>query len=177
MPAPKDPSLQEIDAIRSTGLRAQVVACLIHNNKLLFVYQNEYQLWQLPQGGIKNRETAPEALMREIAEELGDSITEAIQGKPIQLSPQQIAFPKEKYDVKKLVRDDGTQVTMKGKFYFVYALPTKHSAIRLDETQFDDFKWCSYQEAQELIETIYQKGKQRITRAITEELFSSGMIE
>ena len=47
----KEPSKEELDALRKEGIRPSVVGCFINNKKLLLVYQKTFNLWQLPQGG------------------------------------------------------------------------------------------------------------------------------
>ena len=40
--------------------------------------------------------------------------------------------------------------------------------VNLGETDFDDYKWLSYQQAMDLAEKIYFKGKKRITVGVLE---------
>lgn len=75
----KTPSLKEIDSIRSQGLRPEVVGCFVSSKKILFVYKKEHHLWQLPQGGIENKEKIEKAALREMTEELGQSFVDSCQ--------------------------------------------------------------------------------------------------
>ncbi len=40
----KLPNLEEIDAVRKTGLRPGIVGCFLHNKKILFIFKEKYNL-------------------------------------------------------------------------------------------------------------------------------------
>jgi len=161
------PSFQEIDAIRKKGLRPQVVGCILHKNKILFVYKEQFNLWQLPQGGIDNKETLDEALMREMEEELGKTFVQSFEPTTILLGEDHVEFAPRLFNARALCLDDGTPVEMRGKHYFFIAIQAQSDELDVKQTEFDQYRWLAYQEAKETANQIYQPGKKRtILRAI-----------
>lgn len=161
-------TLQQIDSVRKNGFRPEVGICILHDKKLLMLYDNKHQLWQLPQGGIKNGETAEQAFKREGREELGAEVVDGLRGEGVYVTNEQLRF-KPNSDIM-LKTDDGKEVPMQGKEYFFIAVETSVSSIDILETQFDEYKWCDYNEALQTAQGIYQKGKQQVTVKVVEEL-------
>jgi putative (di)nucleoside polyphosphate hydrolase len=157
------PSLFLLDKIRASGFRPQIVGCLLDNKKILFVYKQEHDLWQLPQGGIDNFETLEEAFAREMREELGLKFTASSEKGVVVVGESKVKFPDPKESQRELKTDAGKEVFMIGKKYFFVAAPTKAEVFNLSKSEFDDFKWLTYDEAIDLCEIIYQKGKKRVT--------------
>lgn len=156
------PSLEEIDAIRKSGFRPQVVGCFLNGKKILFLFKKEHNLWQLPQGGIDNRETVEQAVSREMSEELGKEFVGAAKINSV-VGENQVAFPGHTKGSRELKTDDGQEIFMKGKKYFFVSIDTEREGLEIKNTEFDDYQWLPYDEALELSQTIYQQGKQRIT--------------
>lgn len=170
----QDINLAQIDECRQAGLRPVAVACIIFNNKILMVYKKKYNLWQLPQGGIKNKELPQDALRREIKEELGKSFL--LESKFVYLDGGKILFPFKKQDARDLQTDKGADVYMKGKKYFFYLLKAEKPEINLAETEFDGYQWVNYEQAKKLAENVYQKGKKRITLKVLNLLKNNSYI-
>ncbi len=169
------PSLQEIDKIRRQQLRPEVVGCVLCKWKLLFVYDKERQLWQLPQGGIRNKESIPEAIKREMAEELGEKFSQNLKINSL-VGEDKIIFPKQKQDSRRLQTDQGENVAMKGKKYFFIALNAPQLDLDISDTEFDNYKWFSYDSAMLFANMIYQKGKRRLTKNILSVLRDKRLI-
>lgn len=173
------PTLKQMDTIRREGFRPQAVGCIINEGKkLLLVYKKKYKLWQLPQGGIENRESIKAGLMREMAEELGKAFVArcSIQ-KEFTISSVQVVFPSEPLKLRKLATDSGEEVPMRGKHYFFCALHLKGDThLDIKDTEFDDYLWASYDQAQSLVDQIYQRGKKRITLGVLEVLKERDLI-
>jgi len=169
-------TLEEIDRIREKGFRPQVVGCFLNNSRLLLVYKKEHDLWQLPQGGIDNRETMEEALVREMKEELGERFINASNENISLISEAKVEFPLNKQDARNLETDAGETITMKGKKYFFLAAIALESDIDIKVTEFDNYKWVSYGDGKILAEKIYQKGKKRITVKVLNKLKELGQI-
>jgi len=168
-------TLPEIDAIRKSGLRPQVVGCFVHDKKILFVYKKEYDLWQFPQGGVDNGETVEKACDREMAEEVGEVFaSKTVKGGVV--GEDQIVFPNETQNTKALATDDGTPVFMRGKKYFFMALKAESPDFNVEETEFDDYRWLDYADALDLASSIYQSGKRRITLTALKILHEKGLI-
>jgi len=169
------PSLQELDDIRKTGFRPQVVACFLNNNKILFLYKKEYDLWQFPQGGIDNRESIKEAVAREMKEELGNDFVGNIEMTKL-VGRNKIEFSSDKWGSRELATDDDQKILMKGKEYFFVILNSDSKKLDISKTEFDDYKWLDYEGALEITKTIYQKGKKRITDDLLNVLHLLGLL-
>ncbi len=156
------PTLEEIDEIRKTGFRPQVVACFLKDKKILFMYKKDYHLWQIPQGGIDNGEELEEAVVREMKEELGGDFIKNIEI-DLLVRRNAIEFSMDKWNLRDLRTDDGQRVLMKGKEYFFMTINAGIIELDIDQTEFDDYKWLDYEESLETTSTIYQTGKKRIT--------------
>jgi 8-oxo-dGTP pyrophosphatase MutT (NUDIX family) len=169
------PSLEEINKIRKSGYRPQVVGCFLNNKKILFLYKNKYKIWQLPQGGIDNRESIKEAIVREMTEELGENFTASIKAYSL-FGHDKIKFPVESMNSRNLKTDQGKKITMKGKKYFFIKIDYSNFDLNIKETEFDDFKYLNYEEAINLSKKIYQPGKRRITINILKSLRNLGFL-
>ena len=167
-------TLQQIDQVRKNGFRPEVGICILNNNKLLMLYDQKHGLWQLPQGGIKNGETAEGAFKREGSEELGSDVMNNLQQEGTYVTKEQLRF-KPNNEVM-LQTDDGKEVPMQGKEYFFIAAETSVTNIDILDTQFDEYQWCDYAKALETAKGIYQKGKQKVTVGVVEELYRLKLI-
>ncbi len=169
------PSQQEIDKIRQQHLRPEVVGCVLCKRKLLFVYDKERQLWQLPQGGIRNGENIPEAIEREMIEELGKNFSQNLKINSL-VGEDKIIFSPSKMNARHLQTDQGKNIAMKGKKYFFIALDAPQQNLNISDTEFDDYKWFSYDSAMIFANMIYQKGKRRLTKNILKALKGKQLI-
>lgn len=167
--------LKQIDKIRQAGFRPQVVGCILNNKKLLFVYKEKYKLWQLPQGGIDNRETIEQAAIREMTEELGEKFSKNLTIKLI-IGENQIIFSKNNQGSRELTTDTGKEVFMVGKKYFFVEIETKRPNLNINQTEFEDYRWVSYQETLSIIKTIRQKRKQEMTAKIVNLLHENNLL-
>jgi len=171
----KLPSLDEIDQIRKSGFRPQVVGYFLNDKKILFLYKKEYNLWQLPQGGIDNQESIEQATTREMVEELGKEFVSSIKINSL-IGDNQVEFPNQTKNSRELKTDSGEDIFMKGKKYFFIAIDTGIADLNINKTEFDDFKWLDYNNAIKLSKTIYQRGKQRVTVDALNKLYNSGLL-
>lgn len=169
-------TLKEIDDFRKKGLRPQVAGCFLSNRKVLLCYKKEHDLWQLPQGGIRNRELIEDAFFREMTEELGQRFVGQFGDDLKPVTEAKVEFPLKKHSVRNLETDEGEPIKMKGKKYFFLAVLSSSAEDRPRKTEFDDCRWSSYEEAMKSAEKIYQKGKKRITIKVLKELKALGII-
>lgn len=144
-------ALADIEAIRQKGFRPEAVGCFVHKEKILMAYKKKHDLWQLPQGGIEEGESVTAAFLREMTEELGESLVKSIVGAPRVVGEDRVEFP------------SGTREDWKGKHYFFVLAAVSSPALDVATSEFDDARWVSFEEARVLARAIYQKGKQRIT--------------
>ncbi len=166
----QQPTLAEINKIRNSGFRPQVVLCLLHQQKILFLYKKKHDLWQLPQGGIDNGEDLTAAFLREINEELGSSPEQLGVQDILVIGQDKVEFPTRTQQTRDLKNDQGQAIPMKGKKYFFAWTEIKPSAVVIARSEFDEGRWVSLAEALILCEKIYQSGKKRITKQALELL-------
>ena len=168
--------LEQIDDIRRRGFRPQVVGCFVNNGNVLFLYNKEYDLWMFPQGGIKNGEDLKRAINREMSEELGDNYIklEIVDMKLI--GEDSIVFPARQQNTRQLKTDSGEEIFMQGKHYFFIVINTKDMEMDINKTEFDEYVWVNYEKSQEICDSIYQKGKQRMTKEILDLLGKDNLI-
>ncbi|HLM84134.1 MAG TPA: NUDIX hydrolase [Candidatus Bathyarchaeia archaeon] len=177
MDTDKKNELRDFDSLRRRGLRPQIVACFLHKKKILFFFKKEHELWQLPQGGIDNHENLEKAFVREINEELGKNFLQNCEIVSIStVHEDEIYFSEDRWNVKELFTDDGKPVSMRGKKYFFLAIEIGRPKIRIDETEFDDCRWLSFDEAMNISQKIYQKGKKRITQGALNTLRNTNLL-
>lgn len=129
-------------------------------------YDENYGIWQFPQGGIKNKETIVDAFQREMIEELGKNfMSKFIVGSHKLLGSNSVKFPPEKHGSRELLDDGGKKLEMIGKWYYFLAIQTASNSFdkQISESQFHDWRILGHSEAVDLAKKIHQKGKQRIT--------------
>ncbi len=170
------PTLLVIDEIRKEGMRPQVVGCFVYNKKVLFVYSEEYNLWQFPQGGIDNNETIEQAIKREMAEELGHSFMNTVKEGSVCVGKDSLMFPESKQGSRALFTDNGNEVFMLGKTYFFMVLHATTENLTIAETEFDECIWLPYEQAKRLAQNIYQVGKRRITCTALDKIHELDLI-
>ncbi len=168
-------TLEQIDNIRQEGLRPQVIGCILHDKKILFVYKKKYKLWQLPQGGIDNKETIEQATLREMSEELGTDFTKSFQIDEV-IGDDTLIFPKHLHGSRNLQTDSGEEKLMLGKKYFFIPIQTTTPELDITKTEFNDYKWLNYEEALLTTNSIYQKGKQQLTQKIITLLHKKNLL-
>ncbi len=172
----KLPTLSEIDQIRNEGSRPQIVGCFLSDKKVLFLFKKAHNLWQLPQGGIDNRETAEAAFFREMGEELGSEFVKTCDKDIMLFAKDTVSFPAHSQNSRDLKNDAGEDIFMKGKKYFFIYAKTKSATLDISKSEFDKFKWVSLEEGLILCDMIYQKGKKRITRSALQTLREQNLI-
>lgn len=152
------PTLFEIDTVRQHNLRPNVLACIFCEKKILFMYSKDHNLWQFPQGGIDNNELLDQAFIREMSEELGSEFTAQL-SKPEIFLYKEVFFEEKLHGSRPLKTDDGKEITMKGKAYYIVFAKSKTEKLEINKTEFDDYAWVSHAAAYQLINDIYQPQK------------------
>ncbi len=164
------PPLETIDSVRKRGFRPVTVGCLIFNKTLLFTYKEKYDLWALPQGGIDNAETIPHALQREMTEELGRTCASCIKDDLVLILEDEVEFPPATRGTREMKTDAGEKIFMRGKHYYFIASPVAAPKINIEESEFDDAKYLSYEQAIGVAGKMKQRGKKRVTERLLKAL-------
>ncbi len=173
-----EPTLEELNKIRNEGFRPGVVACVIHNKKILMFFKEEYKLWMLPQGGINNKEKIADALSRNLIEELGAEFVTGLDFKNIIYAGlDRMEFKPGRHEMAELKDDSGKDIQMIGKDYIFCVITAPTEKIDLSKTVYDENFWMSFREAYFIADRMYQKGKRRITIKILNTLQTLGLIE
>lgn len=174
----KQPSLSEIDQIRNEGFRPQVVGCFTCDKKILFLHKKKHinNPWQLPQGGIDNRETVKSAFFREMSEELGGVFTKSVNQNIVLFMEEKAEFPPQTQNSRDLLNDMKQKVFMKGKKYFFIQTNINTDFVDITQSEFDNYKWSSFEEGVAICDNINQIGKKRITLNVLHKLKSMDLI-
>lgn len=151
-----------MDRIDENGFRANVGIILMDDaSRVLIAGRRGRSGWQFPQGGVQRRESAEQAMYRELREEVG-------------LAPEDVAVAGVTRDwiryrlPKKYQRPSEPVCIGQKQRWFLLSLvgdPDKLSFDATDQPEFDRCKWVDYWTPVE--EVIYFKRKVYI-RALTE---------
>ena len=174
--SPKEPTLEELDNLRKDGLRPSVVGCFLNDKKILLVYQKTFNLWQLPQGGIENKETIFEAFEKELTGELTEDFVKMADPNKKLIAIDKIEFPPSKQGLRDMKTDTGEGGVMKGKYYYFITADTKKTDLVIAATEFSDYKWLNFEESYKLIKETNTGGKLRITLQTLHLLKDKGLL-
>jgi 8-oxo-dGTP pyrophosphatase MutT (NUDIX family) len=172
----EQPITAEIDQIRKSGFRPQIVGCFLHEKKILFLYKRKHDLWQLPQGGVDNGNDINAAYLREMTEEIGSKFIDSCDKKISLFGEDKVEFPMHSQNSRELRNDAGQDIFMKGKKYFFVYVSANIDVIDISQSEFDDFKWVSFEDGLALCEEMQQKGKKRITIGALNQLRKLNLI-
>lgn len=101
--------------------------CIIINDKqILLVHEKNANFWGFPKGHIEFGETEIETALREVKEEIGIDVN---------------IISTKKYSINYIINDEIDKTSI-----FYIASP-KTLNITKQESEIDDVKWCSYEEA------------------------------
>jgi putative (di)nucleoside polyphosphate hydrolase len=131
-----------MDYIDEDGFRANVGIILIDNERRVLIAGRRGRAgWQFPQGGIQQRESAEDALYRELHEEVG-------------LGPHDVAVIGSTQDwlryrlPEKFVRREREPLCIGQKQrWYLLSLITSDGRVRFDATdepEFDRYRWVDY---------------------------------
>ena len=174
--ADRAPEAEELKALWSNNWRPNVVLCITCDAKLLLCYSAQYDLWQLPQGGVEPGETLEHAFLRELSEELGSEFASSC-GLPVRyLGRDKVEFRSPKTVEATPVQGEPEEVSIRGKAYFISHIASLSRDVQPAATQFDDLKWCSADEAQQILDRVYQAGKKRVSLKAVASLRQQGLL-
>jgi len=151
-----------VDRIDEKGFRANVGIILMDDaNQVLIAGRRGRSGWQFPQGGVQQRESAEQAMYRELREEVGlrpDDV--AVAGVTREWIPYRLP--------KKYLRKSEPKCIGQKQRWFLLSLVSGPDKLRFDATEnpeFDRCRWVQYWKPVE--EVIYFK-RQVYIRALTE---------
>lgn len=129
------------NVLDAQGFRLNVAIVLINSKGcVLLAKRFKQNAWQVPQGGVNDKEEIVTALYRELEEEIG------LTQKDVTLIASTKHWLRYKIPVKLRRPEEPLFVGQKQK-WFLLKLNTDDSRIRLDFSQkqeFDDWQWVSY---------------------------------
>jgi len=159
------PTLAEIETVRTSGFRPDVVGCFLNDKRILFVYQKTHSLWMLPQGGLEKQEDLLAAVNREMGEELGEDFMHSVDVNFTFIATDKVEFPKDKQ------KDD-----MKGKKYYFMFTQASTPETKIKSREFTDFRWLNFDEALKLVNENNTGGRLRITTKLLNILKGNDLI-
>lgn len=99
---------------------------IIKDNKVLLVYEKNRNFWGFPKGHMENEENEIETALREVKEEVG----------------LEVEIDEEKrYILNYIIRDEIDKTTV------LYIARPKNEEIIMQESEIENVKWCSFEEA------------------------------
>ena len=166
------PSSDHLASLWERRWRPNAVLCVVHDEKVLLCYDRRFKLWQFPQGGVEPGEDIEEAVAWELAEELGETFAKRCSSFSYLFSDKLRFSRPRKIKLNPNLFPDG-QIKIVGKVYYFYRILAETDALEVGETEFDELRWCTHQEALELTKEIYQPGKRGMTEKALNVLFTA----
>ena len=103
---------------------------IIENNKVLLILQQNDAYWGFPKGHVENGETETQTAKREVKEEVGLDVK---------------IDESKRYSINYIVRDEIDKTSV---FYIATPIGGK---IQKQDSEVKEVKWCTFEEALELI--------------------------
>lgn len=103
---------------------------IIKNNKVLLVYEKRRNFWGFPKGHMEDGETEIETALREVKEEVGLEV---------EIDEQ------KRYILNYIIKDEIDKTTV------LYIATPKNEEIVMQESEIENAKWCSFEEALETL--------------------------
>lgn len=116
---------------------------IIKNNKILLVYEKRRNFWGLPKGHVEQGESEEETALREVREEVGLDVE---------------IDKTKRYSLNYIINNEIDKTSI-----FYIAKP-KNEDIKMQESEIGNIKWCSFEEAVELL--TFEDWKQMLKNAI-----------
>ena len=105
--------------------------CIImENNKVLLVYEKNRNFWGFPKGHVEEGENELETASREVKEEVGLDV---------------IIDENKRYVLNYIIRNEIDKTTV------LYLAKNKGGKIHKQDTEIEDVRWCSFDEALDLL--------------------------
>lgn len=158
------------------GYRLNVGIILVNESGRAFWGKRQgHDSWQFPQGGVATGETAEEAMLRELREEVGIGLED--------ISILGVTRRWLKYRLPKQYLRHGTKPLVIGQKqkWFLLKLEANEQKIRLDlcdSPEFDSWRWIDYYEPQEHViffkRHVYVQALKELAPLMTKRPFHKG---
>lgn len=116
---------------------------IIHENKVLLVYEKGRDFWGLPKGHVEEGESEVQTAVREVKEEVGIDVE---------------VDTNKRYSIKYIIRNEIEKTCI------LFIAKPKNYNIQKQEDEIGDVKWCDFDEA---IETLtFDDWKKMLKKAL-----------
>lgn len=99
---------------------------IIKDNRVLLVYEKNRNFWGFPKGHVEDSESEIETALREVKEEVGLDVE---------------INPNKRYTLNYIIRDEIDKTSV------FYLATTKSDDIKMQESEIENVKWCTFEEA------------------------------
>lgn len=168
--------LKKVDQDRKDGYRPSVMLLLTCEKKLLIFFAKEYQQWVFPQTGVENGETFEQALIRLINDEVGTYIIDKFAEPLTLIGEKKSAFPNRVQGSKDMRTDDGEEITMIGKMYYIFSGGISDTRIDVSKSIFADSFFLNAKEAEFVFNNMLQVNKKEVFLHALKALVSKGLV-
>lgn len=168
--------IKKVDQDRKDGYRPSVMMLLTCNKKLLMFFAKEYQQWVFPQTGIENGETFEQSLIRLINDEVGTYIIDKFTEPLTLIGEKRSAFPNRVQGSKDMRTDDGQEVIMIGKMYYIFSGGISDTRVDISKSIFADAFFVNAKEAEFVFTNMPQVNKKEVFLYALKALIAKGFI-
>ena len=103
---------------------------IIDNNMVLIIFRKDKNFWEFPKGHVEEGETEVETALREVKEEVGLDVE---------------IDESKRYVLNYIIRNEIDKTTV------LYVAKVKSGKLKKQESEIEDVKWCSFDEALDLL--------------------------
>ncbi len=168
--------LKQLDQDRKDGFRPSIMLIFTHEKKILVFFAKEYQQWVFPQAGVENSENFENALIRLINDEVGAYVIEKLGDPLVLVGEKKSTFPNRIQGSKDLRTDDGAEVMMVGKKYYIFTASLTDQRIDISKSVFGDFFWLTEKEARFIFTNMLYVNKKEVFLFALDSLKQKGII-
>ena len=121
---------------------------IIKNKKVLLIYEKQSEYWGFPKGHIEGKETETQTALREVKEEVGLDVE---------------IDETKRYSLNYITNSQVDKTTV------LYVATPKNENLKLQESEVEDAKWCTFDEALKILtfanlKEVFSKAIEDITK-------------
>lgn len=121
---------------------------IIKNKKVLLIYEKQSEYWGFPKGHIEGKETETQTALREVKEEVGLDVE---------------IDETKRYSLNYITNSQVDKTTV------LYVATPKNEDLKLQESEVEDAKWCTFDEALKILtfanlKEVFSKALKDITK-------------